>query len=51
MHVSGTANTAVSLSGENLNNNESNITYLSESVSIFQIGGLEDGSSLCGKYK
>ena len=27
MHVSGTANTAVSLSEEILNNNESNITY------------------------
>ena len=42
--MSGTANTAVSLSGEILNNSESIITYLSDSVSIFLIAGLEDGS-------
>ena len=42
-HVSGTANTAVSLSREILNNKESNITYLSERVSIFLIASLEDG--------
>ena len=51
MHISGTASTAVSLSSEILNNNESNIAHLSESVSIFLIAGLEDGSLFCDKYK
>ena len=51
MHVSGTAKTAVSFSDDILNYNESNITYLSASVSIFLIVGLDDGSLFCDKYK
>ena len=51
MHVSGTANTAFYFSDDILNNNESNITYLSANASVFLIAGLEDGSLFCDKYK
>ena len=50
-HVSGTAKTVVSFSHDILNNNESNITYLFASVSIFLIASLEEGSLYCDKYK
>ena len=50
-HNSGTARTAVSLSEEILNNNESSTTYFSASASIFLITGLEDGNLFCDKYK
>ena len=44
MHVSGTARTAVSFSGEILNKSESSRMYFSASASILLIADLEEGS-------
>ena len=46
VHISGMANTPVSLSGVNviLNNNESNSIYFSSNISTFLIAALELGS-------
>ena len=52
-HVSGIANTAVSLSGvvDILNNNEFNNMYFSANASTFLIPTLELGNLLWAKYK
>ena len=51
VHVSGTARTAVSFSGEILNNSESSRIYLSASISTFLIDALEVGNLFCDKHK
>ena len=50
-HVSGTARTAVSISDDILNNNESSTTYFSAKVSNFLNATLEDESLFCDKYR
>ena len=49
-HTSGTASTAVSLSGVILNISESNKMYHSANVSNFLIAALELGNLFCAKY-
>ena len=51
MHVSGTARTVVSFSGEILNNSKSNKKYLSDKASSFLIADFELGSLFCDKYR
>ena len=53
MHVSGMANTMVSLSGvvDILNSKESNNIYFSASISIFLIAALELGNLFWAKSK
>ena len=50
MHDSGTARTAVSLSGYILNNSKSSKTYFSDSASNFLIADFELGSLSCSRY-
>ena len=50
MHISGTARTAVPVSGVMLNNSESNRMYLSDNVSTFLIAALEVGNLFFDKY-
>ena len=51
VHISGTARTAVSFSGEILNSSESNRMYLSANISTFLIAALEIGHLFCAKYR
>ena len=53
VHISGTASSAVSISGvvTNLNNNESNKMNLSVSVSTLHMAILLLGNLFCAKYK
>ena len=51
VHISGIARTAVSFSGDILNNSESNRTYFSDKVSNFLIMDFELGSLICDKYR
>ena len=51
VQISGTARTAVSLSGVILNNRDSSRMYLSANVSTFLIAALEVGHVFCDKYR
>ena len=51
VQVSGTARTAVSISGVILNNRESNKMYLTANIFIFLISVLEVGNLFCDKYR
>ena len=51
VHISGTARTAISFSGEILHNSESNRSYLSANVSTFLIAALEVGNLFCARYR